>query len=71
MQTEKHDSKAKLSTNKSTEISLFCEKLYIYIYSERGDPGASSYDKNSTSIFLRKIEFSERRTALIKSNTKL
>jgi len=28
-----------------------------HIYSERGDSGAPAYDKNSTSIFLRKPGF--------------
>ena len=30
-----------------------------HIYSERGNFGTSSYDKNSTSIFFQKIGFSE------------
>jgi hypothetical protein len=30
------------------------------MYSERGDFGASSYDENSISIFLRKLDFSDR-----------
>ncbi len=32
-----------------------------YIYSERGNFGASSYDKNSIFDFFRKVEFFKRK----------
>jgi len=36
------------------KVSLFSKR---HIYSERGDFGASSYDKISTSLFVEKMGF--------------
>jgi hypothetical protein len=56
MQTEKHDSKAKLSINKSTEISLFCEKLYIYILKEE-TPVHLLLIRTRLRFFFEKLSF--------------
>ena len=53
---EKHGSSAHISLISLSKSDRFSK---THIYSERGNFGTSSYDKNSTSIFFQKIGFSE------------
>ncbi len=52
---EKHGNRAHIFSISLSKSDRFSK---THIYSERGNFGASSYVKNSTSDFFRKIEFS-------------